>query len=200
MPESDDHHFESGSPSTGGPWSDEDALASCEADELVEWITHLGETDSPHLPAARWLLAHGPTSAPADGELEALLADFDERRPSLLPAVLRIMRSMPSARAVAQRWRPRERSEREAIVRKYMTFHSRASRLIERSDAQALRISEEMAEMLDGLTRPDPGADLGGRLIDQPLEKLRAMERLIDDNGLSIPRRIVAIHQLLMGQ
>ncbi|MCP4550410.1 MAG: hypothetical protein GY835_28460, partial [bacterium] len=36
MSENDDHHSESGSPSAGGPCSDEDALASCEADELFE--------------------------------------------------------------------------------------------------------------------------------------------------------------------
>ena len=44
--------------------------------------------------------------------------------------------------------------------------------------------------------------ELDDRLAElaEPLEKLRAMELLIDDHGLSIPRRIVAIHQLLMGQ
>ncbi len=200
MSENAAHHSESGSPSTGGPWSDEDALASCEADELFEWLSHLGKTDSPHQPAARWLLAHSPNTAPAAADLEALLEDLDGQQPYLLPAVLRIMKSMPSARAVAERWRPRERTAKEVIVRKYMTFHSRASRLIDRRDAQSLRISKEMVGILDELavdraTVTDP-AD---RLIDLPLEKLRSVERLIEDTGLSIPRRIVAIHQLLMG-
>ncbi len=93
----------------------------------------------------------------------------------------------------------RERTAQAVIVRKYMTFHSRASRLIDRRDAQALRISKEMVEILDELVaNRAPITNPADLLIDLPLEKLRSVERLIEDNGLSIPRRIIAIHQLLM--
>ncbi|MCP4547062.1 MAG: hypothetical protein GY835_11405 [bacterium] len=86
-----------------------------------------------------------------------------------------------------------------AIVHKYLTFHSRALRLIDRGDAHARRLAEEMTELLGELSEPVPGTKLDVRVVDLPLERLRAMERIIADTGLSIPRRVVAIRRLLMG-
>ncbi|MCP4545863.1 MAG: hypothetical protein GY835_05275 [bacterium] len=56
-----------------------------------------------------------------------------------------------------------------------------------------------MTGLLGELSEPVPGTKLDVRVVDLPLERLRAMERIIDDTGHSIPRRVVAIRRLLMG-
>ena len=136
---------------------------------------------------------------PAAAELESLLDDLDRRWPYLLPDVLKMMATTPSAGAVAARWRPPERPREEIIARKLVSFNRMVFKLLAKDDEDAHRFMDELFEVFREHPESAPETVLETGFVDLPLGTLLTIEQIIDDERLSITGKIVAVNELLTG-
>lgn len=136
---------------------------------------------------------------PTAAELEALLDELDRWCPQLVPGVLNIMTGHPHAGPVAARWQPPEKPREYVIASKLAAFMLRVLEMLLRADARADGLTAELVESFPQL--PLCALDLSpeATLGNLPLETLLALEQVVDDECLSLPGKIGAIHRLLTG-
>jgi len=108
------------------------------------------------------------------------------------------MSSIPSCRVVMERWQPHERTPQQIIARKLIAFDFRVLRMVNRGDARSARLTQELIELVKELPESTGAPEQRVSVEDLPLERLRAIERIIDDCDFSISRRAVAIQRLMM--
>jgi len=106
---------------------------------------------------------------PKTAVLKALLADLDCHRPHLVPAVLRIMSSIPSCRVVMERWQPHERTPQQIIARKLIAFDFRVLRMVNRGDARSARLTRELIELVKELPESTGAPEQKVSVEDLPL-------------------------------
>ncbi|MCP4590657.1 MAG: hypothetical protein GY842_07930, partial [bacterium] len=133
---------------------------------------------------------------PSTADIEAVLDDLDHQQARLLPAVLELMAAIPHAGLAAARWELRETTPQERIARKLASFNAAALRLINSGDTDAAGLTAELFQFFRELPAPAREAVPVDGVADLPLATLLAIEQIIDDPELSIPRKAVAVHQL----
>lgn len=137
---------------------------------------------------------------PSTAEFEAVLDDLDRHQVRLLPAVLELMASIPHTCQTAARWERRETTPQERIARKLASFNAAALRLINSRDTHAAGQTAELFQCFRDLPEPAREAVPVDGVADLPLNLLLAIEQIIDDGELSIPRKAVAVHRLRVGE
>jgi len=137
---------------------------------------------------------------PTAAELEALLDQVDGHHPELLAGIGQIMATDPGASAVAARWRPPERPPEQVIARKVASFNFLVLKTLMRADSEAERLTAELVNAFPNR----PLAALEGlpedTLAELPLDKLVALEQIVDDDCLSLPGKIGAMHKVLAAE
>ncbi len=175
--------------------------------DLAEWIRRLAEKAPSvfgvHVSAffafAEVLGELLVSGEPSTADLEAVLDDLDRRQTRLLPAVLELMSSIPETALAAARWELRETHPRERIARKLASFNAAALRLINSGDPGAAGLTAELFQRFRELPATAREAVPVDGVADLPPATLVAIEQVLDDDELSLPRKAVAVHQLRVG-